>query len=265
MAQAFHYQDWPIPALEIKILIQIIVVGLFLFILIQIGKKYIEKRTRPLKLLAILIGCLAIAVLLGTVPIIIRLINPYEPWLNGIPIGIGSLALWWTNLSYVFIAIGTLALYRFIEDIFEKPSHKYFPFFALIVGIFIGWDVYRGIFIVVPGITSLSSDIGALFLGIQILVWGLLYYHSRQLYRRLDPSVYQVSVKIIAISALCTMASFGFYVVGNLVQNLILEFNRYVESVYWCFIVLTVFLLYIGYVIPTWLKKRVENRVGKGD
>lgn len=254
MALDYPYQEWAPDILWTYITVEIVTILVLFIISGLFWRKYFEKHSHEVQLLGILTSCMAISFLLGLIPQILSLTAPDLPIINGIPVFYQDRRLWWTNIAYVFISISNLCLFKFNQAIFRKPSQKTLRFYLILVIIFNIWSFYHGIFVVEPGVPSLTLPLSIMFLLLQFYVWGFLFFHAYRDYRRVEPSMYREGLKMIVFSALCMIFSFITYVINVLLKTQVITILNF------AFYNFTVFLIYLGYILPPWYRQRLMKR-----
>lgn len=252
--QEYPYQEWDQTDLFNQMIAEIIVIVMLAIISAILWQKYVERRTSEVKALSIGITSMSIAFLVALIPKFYALFDHENPWINGIPIFYHDYRLWWTNFSYLFIMVTNLAIMHFIYLVFKKPNVNVRYFFLGLNIIFNVWSVYHGIFVVVPGVASLTLPMSIIFIVISFYLWFTLFWYAVDLYKRVDPSVFRQGILIIAISAFCSILAFIMYTFYSLLKLFFLG------RLYFMFIIFTCFLLYLGYVLPPWFRKLIEKR-----
>jgi hypothetical protein len=184
----YHYFNWDQGVLQTQFIIQLFVLGAAIAIFTRLVQKNKERRSKIISAFTWGNGFMILAIAAGTFPMIVSYYFHDVPILKGLPVGAG-LYLWWTNLAYCFIVFGNLFIFKFIQRIFEKPSQFVFYVFTAVNMAFLAWNIYHGIAVVVPGIGSLTTYIGMLFLGIELYLWITMLSLLIKTYRNMHPSV----------------------------------------------------------------------------
>jgi hypothetical protein len=254
MALDYPYQEWAPDMLLTYITVQIITTAFLIVISSLFWLKYHEKRSFELKLLGILTVCMAISFIIGLIPQVLALTAHDLPIINGIPVFYQDRRLWWTNLAYVFLSVSNICLFKFNQAIFQKPPKAVFWIYFVLIVIFNIWSFYHGIFVVEPGVPSLTLPLSILLLGLQFFVWGFLFFRSYLDYRKLSPSMYKVGLKMIALSALCMILSFITFAVNVLLKTQVITILNF------AFYDFTAFLIYLGYILPQWYRQRLMKK-----
>ncbi|HME56566.1 MAG TPA: hypothetical protein VKM55_30480 [Candidatus Lokiarchaeia archaeon] len=248
----YHYNNWDANVLFTEFMIQGIVAVITLILAIQLRRKQQIRKSNVLSALARAVGFMDAAIVAGTFPMIVSYYFGDVPILNGIPVGAGYY-FWWSNFSYCLIVMGNLFIFKFIQYIFEKPSKTVFYMFLIINLVFVGWNVYYGIFVVVPGVSSLSIPMGALFLGIELYLWLLMLVLLTKTYRHMTPSIDRLGFFVMILATITTIVSNVLYAIGDIFDL------KIVMPFYWAFFALTGILIYLGYLLPPWFKKFLER------
>nr|MDO8084497.1 hypothetical protein [Candidatus Sigynarchaeum springense] len=227
----------------------------------ELWRKYRTRRTRVIYHLGMAFSLIGIGFLTGTLPIFIVLTFGDVPILNGIPVGEG-MYLWWTNFSFAFVILANLFLFKFLQGLFDSPSQKFFYLFA-VANIFLAiLDVYRGIFVVIPGVNALSVEMGMIFFFIELVLWGLIASKLFRSYRKIRPSIDRVSIITMAVGSVFMIVSLFMFALGNIIQGLVIDGLIYATlllAFYWLLIILTVFFIYIGFIRPDWFKALIRK------
>lgn len=254
MALDYPYQEWAPDVLLVYITVQIITTAVLGIISSLFWSKFREKRSLELKMLGVFTIFMAVSFIIGMVPQVLALVAHDLPIINGIPVFFEDRRLWWTNLAYVFLSASTLCLFKFEQSIFQKPSQKIYWIYLILIVIFNIWSIYHGIFVVVPGVPSLTLPLSILFLGLQFFVWGFLFFKAFHGCWRLGPSIYKVGFQLITMSALCMMLSFIMYAVNVLLKTQIITILNF------AFYIFTSFLIYLGYILPPWFRQKLAKK-----
>jgi hypothetical protein len=255
--QNYPYEEWDPVDLFDQMIAEIIVVTMLAVISVMLWQKFYERRSSEVKSLSIGITAMCLTFLVALIPKFYALYDHENPWINGIPVFYHDQRLWWTNLSYIFIMITNLAIMHFIYLVFKKPSLPVRYMFLGLNIIFNIWSVYHGIFVVVPGVSSLTLPMSIIFIIISFYLWFTLFWFALDLYKRVEPSVFRQGIYIIALSAFCSIIAFIMYTFYSLLKLFFLG------RLYFMFIIFTCFLLYLGYVLPPWFRKILEKREKK--
>ncbi|HME54071.1 MAG TPA: hypothetical protein VKM55_17725 [Candidatus Lokiarchaeia archaeon] len=248
----YHYSNWDANVLFAEFIIQLIVAIIMLILAIQLWRKNKIKQSKVILALTRAVGLIDAAIALGTFPMIVSYYFGNVPILNGIPVGFGKY-FWWSNVSYCLVVLGNIFIFKFIQYIFEKPSRTIFYVFTSANMAFLAWNVYQGIFIVVPGVASLTLAMGAVFLAIELYLWNLLLVLLVNTYKRMTPSVDRKGFFVMIIAALTTIISNLLFAVGAVFDL------KTVEPFYWSFFALTGILIYLGYLLPPRFKRFLER------
>jgi hypothetical protein len=254
--QEYPYQEWTISDLSSQIVAEMIVIIMLAIISIMLWQKYFERRTNEVKSLAYGVSAMSLAFLVALIPKFFAIYAHENPWINGLPVFYQDYRLWWTNFSYLFIMISNLSIMHFTVLVFKKPSLPIRWLFVILNIVFNVWSVYHGIFVVVPGVSSLTLPMSIIFILISLFLWATLFINALNLYKRLDQSVFKQGVRYIAISAFCCILAFIMYTFYSLYKLFFLG------RLYFMLIIFTCFLLYLGYVLPNWFRKIIEKKIG---
>jgi hypothetical protein len=251
----YHYSNWDATVLFTQFVIQGIVAIITAILTMQLWRKQRIKQSKVLSALARAVGFMDAAIVAGTFPMIVSFYFGDVPILNGIPVGFDHY-LWWSNFSYCLIVLGNLFIFKFIQYIFEKPSQPVFYIFVIINLVFLAWNVYHGIFVVVPGVSSLSILMGGMFLAIELYLWLLMLVLLTKTYVRMTPSIDRKGFFVMMLAAITTIISNLLYAVGAITDL------KIVMPFYWSFFALTGILIYLGYLLPPWFKRFLEKFQG---
>lgn len=231
-----------------------IVTSVIFIVCIFLWKRFAEKRKSEIKLLAIAISAMDFAFGIATIPMIMVITGNFDDIINGPPIFFGTGHIWWTNLSYIFVSITSICMIRFIQLLFKKPSDQTIKIVLILnIGINI-WSIYHGSFVVVPGTPSLTLPMSIIWLLITIYVWGILLIYSHHDYARLEPSIFRVGLAFISASAFCMIISYVLYAIYSVFKM------QELGKIYYIFYIFTALLIYIGYILPNWLRKLLSKR-----
>ena len=254
MAQQYPYEEWDPVLLRDQTTIQLLVVGVIFVVCLFFWKRFKEKQKDEIKLLAITISALDLAFIIATIHMLMAVNENHNDIINGIPIFWGTGHIWWTNLSYIFVSIASMCILRFIQLLFKKPPQKTYTF-VLIANIGINlWSLYHGSVIVVPGIPSLTLPMSIIWLLITVYVWGMLFVYSYHDYTRLEPSIFKVGLGLISVSAFCMIISYALYAVYSVFKM------QELGKIYYIFYIFTALLIYVGYILPQWLRRLLSKK-----
>jgi drug/metabolite transporter (DMT)-like permease len=264
MLEAYPYQNQllnePTYLLEVTIL-QCIVSVILLVAGILVFLKYRQNHKPEVRNLFLTFLFMGFSFVSATVPQIMAFVAPYNDWINGIPVLYASWHFWWTNISYLLITISVLFLLAFTSILFEGTKIRIaFWIFVGLVVIFNIWNIYQGIYIHSTDSTQDSLPTvpwGVVFLVIGVIPWVILAVLSANLHKRIEPSVFRTGVRFIEVSAICTILSYVMFVLHSEIVDV--NTKNALEFCYWLFFIFTAFLLYVGYILPAWFKKRVEK------
>lgn len=249
MAQQYPYEEWDPILLRDQTTIQIVVTAVIFVICIFLWQRFTEKRKDEIKLLAISITAMDFAFLVATIPMIMVVVGNHDDIINGLPVFFGTGHVWWTNLSYIFVSITSMCMLRFIQLLFKKPSNRAINFMLFAnIGINL-WSLYHATFVVVPGIPSLTLPMSIIWLLLCVYTWGILFAYSYHDYKKIEPSIFRVGLGLISVSALCMIISYALYAVYSVFKM------QQLGKIYYIFYIITALLIYIGYILPNWLRK----------
>ena len=248
----YHYSNWDTNILFTEFVIQGIVAIITLLLVIRFWQKQQIKQSVALSALTRAVGFMDAAIVAGTFPMIVSYYFGDVPILNGIPVG-GGYYLWWSNFSYCLIVMGNIFIFKFIQHIFEKPSKFVYYIFLITNLAFLAWNVYHGIFVVVPGVGSLSIAMGAMFLAIELYLWLLMLVLLTKTYLRMAPSIDRKGFFVMMLAAITTIISNALYAVGAILDLKIMT------PFFWVFFGVTGILMYLGYLLPPWFKRILER------
>ena len=245
------YEEFDPQMLLIQIIIQLVSIIFMVVISFMTWRKYIQRKSIEIKLVAIFMTAFWIGLSVGTFPMILCLYAPNWAIIFGIPVG-NNLYLWWTNFSYILLSLGTIAVFKFIQKIFKKPSNFDFWLFVVATILFNVWSIYHGIFVYTPGTASLTLPMSGVYLLLNFWVWIMLFRYALYDSRRLDRSIFQNGLKIVAIS--------GFFMILSYVAYILNVFIKGIGIISWGFNIITMVLLYIGYLLPGWYRRFLIKR-----
>ena len=184
-------------------------------------------------------------ILLGLPILMVLEMNPIPQIVYGIPLGNG-LYIWWTNFSYIFISLGAISMLYFIKTVFEKPNKIITLIYIALIIVFNIWSIYHGIFVFEGGESSLTLPMAALYLGLNLFMWLLLFVYGWKTSRRSRKNVFRTGMVMISMSGLSMIVSFFLIVAGIL----FVPIRIYAQI----FNILTAFLIYLGYFLPSWFR-----------
>ncbi len=269
MAETYPYEDQirnePYFLFSIMLL-QAVVSGLLLFLSALIFSRFFQIRKRVVLHLAMTFLFMGASFASATIPIALAFTAPHIELIKGIPI-YENFHFWWTNVSYLLMALSILFLLRFSSMVFAKREtvalfSVFFWIFIVLVGIFSIWDIYQGIVIHtldVEGISLPTLPWAILFLIIGVIPWVILMFPAFQLYNRIRTSLAKTGTGLIGLSALCTILSYLMFVLRAFIVE---PFVQDVMEIAYCgFFIFTAILLYIGYTLPPWFRKRIESKM----
>jgi hypothetical protein len=247
---AVPYAEYDPFLLLLQAIAQSILTVEFIILTILLWIRYKNRQKSEIKYLFKAIGYLAIGIAISTIPMILCLTKQDITWNYGLPLIYNDNHLWWSNFTYLFMTISCYNLIKFCQPLFKKPTNNSIKIYIVAIIIFNIWSIYHGIINYVPGEASLTIPMSILFILITFYAWGSLSIYARQDYKKSDPSIYQLGVKLIAISAFATFLGYFVWAV-----SMILGMHQQTGPFLWFLNCITGFLLYLGYALPPWFRK----------
>lgn len=252
----YHYSNWSQEILRTQFIIQLAVLAFAIIIFTQLVVKNKARKSRVISAFTWANGFIILAIAAGTFPMVVSYFFHDVPILKGVPVG-GGYYFWWTNLAYCFVVLGNIAIFKFIQRIFEKPTQvTFYIYLGFNIG-FLVWNIYHGTFVVVPGIGSLTTYMGAVFLVLELYLWFTMLTLLVKTYKGMSTSVDKYGFFFMILGAATTLASNFLFAVGNILDL------KVVMPLYWLFFSLTALLIYLGYVRPPWFKTLLERQLAK--
>jgi hypothetical protein len=248
------YEEFDQTLLFYQMLIQLVSIGFMIVVSGMMWQKYLERKTKEILFVALYMTLFWIGLACGTIPIVLCLYARHFDLIFGIPLGNG-LHLWWTNFSYLVISIATIFMFRFIQLLFRRPSKYSYIFFIGLNIIFNIWSIYHGIFVYTPGSSSLTLPMSGIYLFLGFQLWVSLFWLSAKDLKKIEPSPYRAGLKLISISALFMILGYVFYMLNVFISG--------IGILVWGFYLITAVLLYLGFLLPPWFRKRLEKRYPK--
>ena len=256
---AIPYAEYPRLDLLIIIIVQIIfmiIVGVLIFSLLQ---RYLKKKVREVRTLMNFFILLEISCILAWIPKIMNYLGNDADYIYGLPLGRGYY-LWWTNFSYIFNTGSTILLISFTQQLFKVEKPKIVHFYALLVLGFNIWSVYHGIFVYVPGGSSLTMGLSVYMIILNLYSTSYLYRHAKRDISRLPRSIYRFGYKLIYISS-------GLFIFAYLywALSIVLTLPKWASAISWALNTIILFLLGLGLLLPNWFRKYMKKHYNLGE
>ncbi|MHA1340126.1 MAG: hypothetical protein ACTSRZ_07945 [Promethearchaeota archaeon] len=228
-----------------------------LILVINIGKKYIERRKPVIKYLFLFCLMLTFAVLTAAVSRILRLtelwiIIPDDPLT---PLVDETTKLELLAITVSFIAIGDLFLAIFILEVFyngafSKKNKKYIYIYIILSSASTIYSISTGILV-----EDLTDAIWGVVILISAPLYILLMRSSFKLSRKVNDPLSKLSMKIMGMGGLSILLVFVFFLLDAMMGG------KYSPFYYiaWSFAMLSISFLYISVLQPGWFKRIFET------
>ncbi|MHA1341762.1 MAG: hypothetical protein ACTSRZ_18130 [Promethearchaeota archaeon] len=185
---------------------------------------------------------------------------------------ITGLKLWLYRFSlafaYVFLSIGNIFLMEFAAEIFtveKKYIRKYQVAMGLIaIMVALPWNYYgwpQEVIDVQP-IPSIRMYSQLALLTVSILVYSRIFMTALHASKRVSDKYAKVAFRYIAFSQISEILFFVFILL-DVMTFTFTPLSGYTVFVYiaWCFVGLFFLFCYLGYIMPNWLRQRIDRKI----
>ncbi len=274
----FPYGNIPRPILFLNGFLQEIIGIAVIGIAILFYLKYREKRTAPLKYLTLTFFTFGLGIFVGGIAPVLSWIyydsaSP-DPLVYGLPIPLtnffpieklqsapfyGFLRWPFNGIGYQIAMLSNIFMMQFLYSIFRKPEKKIVTAYTIICILWmIGTSFYTifiyGLALEFPQTGSSVSPVGAaLLLVIGGFVYSLLGIYSHSAAKKEQDALVRTGFRLIEAAAIATLLSYLIFV-----TNTVLSLN--LDFVAWLMGFITVALIYLGFVMPEWLRNWLKKR-----
>jgi hypothetical protein len=169
-------------------------------------------------------------------------------------------------LGYSTVIIYDIFIVLFAIQIFlDKNNKKIIPFLLTGIPLYILLFLPTNYWGLDPGPTDPASTriiITGLFLLYNTVICILLAYFSFREAGRTDQKLYRRGFQAIAFGFIANLLIFVFFLIDSILIMLNPDSPGYsiFISIGWIMAFITAFLFYLGYILPTWFRKRIETK-----
>jgi hypothetical protein len=252
---AIPYSEYDPFYLKIQIAAELLLTFELLIIVGFLIQRLIERKKPEIKYLIGVMLFLGLGVGFSAVPMILCLWAPQIELVYGVPLFIGELRLWWSNVSYLLMTTSCFFLMCFTHIVFKKLSSRTLWIYLILDIGFNIWSIYYGIFVYQPQQASLTTIMAVYFLFLALFSWGTLFHYARLDAKKLDPSIFKTGLYLVGYSALFTFIGYLIWAVSMITKT-----TQQLGPMIWFLNCFTGFLLYLGYTLPNWFKKLLSKK-----
>jgi hypothetical protein len=240
------------------------VVGIFsYYVMVLIINKYHEKKSNIVRTLAFCIFFLASAVIIDPATFVIfRAFGlTGAPWNYATGIQ--------TTASFGLAGIANAFLVGFLVKVFREGKYTWYSYIIIVLELVVlPWGLYLSI------VGQDTLPVLALLLAASLVLYIIQIVVASRLEGRIDKSQDYVSFKgiqYIGVSGMFLIATFAAFVLQEVAKQVsifasigLMEGS---DSIFvplgWVFAGITTYLLYVGYIMPEWVKKRWTRQATK--
>ncbi len=247
------YSEYPRTDLLIIIITQFVFMVIVATLILALIKKYWQNRADIVVSLLLFFVFLEISTITAWIPKYMNYAEIYNDIIFGVPLG-GGLRIWWTNFSYVFNSISTIFLILFTQQLFKFSSRKILIYQLLMVIAFNVWNIYHGIYVYVPGGSSLTAPMSFLLIVVMIVPSVYLFKYTRRDVARLSPSIFRFGFQLIYWGTSLSIIAYLYWIL-----SIAFRFPEWASALSWILNSFVMILISLGFTLPKWLRLWLKN------
>ncbi|MCG3259658.1 MAG: hypothetical protein H7644_07925 [Candidatus Heimdallarchaeota archaeon] len=246
----------PLSAVIFETFISIILVVVVVLILM----KYVQRRKKPVLYLFLTFSSFTLASVISTIGRWISYLAPDGSYLT---VSYTDLT---TMTAFLLIAISNCFVIAFVETVFANKGVDFALPFLVTNGIVVGMSLEAIVYWFSNKEFGLIRDrfyILVLLAIISLVSYGIMIYFAFKESRHNTEKLPRTGFNLIAVYGISVSLLFIFFALDSVSITLIAAFSKGYSPFYylgWTFAMIGVFLGYLGYIMPGWLKKIIVKK-----